>query len=119
MAEKLEPQKGTVSLSGVEVETAELDREVVKRQVAGKALDRIATCYSEALERNDALKGTLAARFTVTASGALADAEIEENSTGDDRLTTCSRKKLTGLRLQLSPDGDVPVSAKFALNPGP
>lgn len=110
---------GKVSLGAVEVESADVGRDTITRELQAKAVDRVRRCYSDSLDKSPGVKGRLVVRATLTSGGRLMETEVEENTTGAGELAACARRALTGIRLKVNVASDeaVPIAVGFVLTP--
>ena len=114
--------KGDAKVSGrvmdqaPEVESADVDREALARYVKARKA-AIQNCYERELKRNPSLKGKVVVRFAITPSGRVNDIEIEENSLGNEAVSSCIRTVVRTWIFPFKPEADVPVAYPFVFSP--
>ncbi len=107
---------GRVKDAAPEVDSADVDREALGRYVKQR-LKAIQNCYEKELKRNPSLKGKVVVRFSITPSGRAADVEIEENTVGNEAVSSCIRTVIKAWIFPFKPSDDVPVAYPFVFSP--
>jgi len=77
----------------------------------------IKACYENALKRNPGLKGKISIRFTILASGGIADIQAVVNSLGSPEVASCITNTMRTWRTQFHPSGPVTVEYPFVFAP--
>jgi hypothetical protein len=72
---------------GAEV-SGDIDKDVIRRVVRGH-LNEIRSCYNAGLARNPNLEGRVIVKFTITDTGIVAKAIVQENATQDANVAKC------------------------------
>ncbi len=102
---------GRVIDQGPEVESSSCDRDKIAGYVK-RNLRAIQGCYERELKRNVGLKGKVVVRFTIGETGKVKEIEIEENTLGNDQVTSCIKNTI---RMWIFPikDNECPVAYPF------
>lgn len=108
--------KGRLVDAAPEVESGEVDREKLAAFVRQRKAS-IQGCYEKELKRNPTLKGKVVVRFNITPSGGTSDIDIEENTLGNEAVSSCIKTLIRGWRFPFKPDGEVPVAYPFVFAP--
>ncbi|MBI3182549.1 MAG: AgmX/PglI C-terminal domain-containing protein [Myxococcales bacterium] len=114
--------KGDVKISGrvqdaaPEVDSTDVDRDALARYVRARK-SAIQNCYERELKRNPSLKGKVVVRFSITPQGRASDIEIEENTLGNEAVSSCIRTVIRTWVFPFKPDSDVAVAYPFLFSP--
>jgi TonB family protein len=65
-----------------------MDKELIRKVIAGHR-DQIRYCYELALQQAPGLAGKVGVRFYVAGNGSVSSADIDQNSTRNDTLSSC------------------------------
>jgi hypothetical protein len=87
--------------------------DVLRRRMGG-----IKSCYEKRLKRNPELKGKVVIRFVIHSGGAVTEAEIVENTTGDGDLGACIAERIRSVRFPSAEGADTTVTYPIILVPG-
>lgn len=84
------PRKEKVPTLRIEKDDASgpLEKDMIRRFVRGH-LNEIRHCYNEGLSRNPQLEGRVTVQFTITGTGTVAAAVVQENGTNDSKVASC------------------------------
>src|SRR5262249_23225969 len=74
-------------------------------------------CYERELKRNPSLKGKIVVRFSILPSGRSGDIEFEQNTLGDEAVTSCIRSVIRGWIFPFKPPDAVSVAYPFVFSP--
>jgi TonB family protein len=89
-----------------------LDPSLVSKEVRTR-IGAIKACYERALKRNPNLSGKVKVRWTITAAGTVAAVEIEEDSLGDNEVSSCIKGLVSRWRFPAPSGGSVEVVYPF------
>jgi len=89
-----------------------LDPSLVSKEVRTR-IGAIKACYERALKRNPNLSGKVKVRWTITAAGTVAAVEIEEDSLGDNEVSSCIKGLVSRWRFPAPSGGSVDVVYPF------
>jgi outer membrane biosynthesis protein TonB len=87
--------------------------DVLRRRMGG-----IKSCYEKRLKRNPELKGKVVVRFVIHAGGAVMEAEVLENTTGDAELASCISDRIKSIRFPQAEGAETTVTYPIILVPG-
>jgi len=90
----------------------ELDPSLVSKEVRTR-IGAIKACYERALKRNPNLSGKVKVRWTITAAGTVSAVEIEEDSMGDNEVSSCIKGLVSRWRFPAPSGGSVDVVYPF------
>ncbi|MGQ0507463.1 MAG: AgmX/PglI C-terminal domain-containing protein [Myxococcaceae bacterium] len=107
---------GRVKDAAPEIDSADVDREALGRYVKQR-LKAIQNCYEKELKRNPSLKGKVVVRFSITPQGRASDVEIEENTVGNEAVSSCIRTVIRTWIFPFKPADDVAVAYPFVFSP--
>jgi len=107
---------GNVSAEDAEVDSSEIDQGRLGGFVRAR-ITSIKACYENALKRNPSLKGKIRIRFTILATGGLADIAVIENGMGSPEVAACITGFMRGWRTPFHPSGTVTVEYPFVFSP--
>ncbi|WP_437634017.1 AgmX/PglI C-terminal domain-containing protein [Sorangium sp. So ce854] len=96
--------------------TGRLPPEVIQR-VVRQGYGRFRLCYERGLQRNAALQGRVAVRFTIDRSGAVASARDGGSDLPDAAVVSCVIRAFHGLTFPAPADGTVDVVYPLLLAP--
>ncbi len=102
---------GTGALPGVYRSNASL-LAIIQRYAAG-----IQYCYGNELKRDPGLKGKLVVALTVSASGAVTEATIVENTVGSSRLAQCALSQIREWKFPAISGGSTSFQTPFVFTP--
>ena len=89
-----------------------LDPALVSKEVRAR-IGAIKACYERALKRNPNLSGKVKVRWTITAAGTVSAVEIEEDSMGDNEVSSCIKGLVSRWRFPAPSGGSVDVVYPF------
>ena len=107
---------GQVKDSTPDVESSDVDREALARYVRQR-LKAMQGCYERELKRNPSLKGKIVVRFSILPSGRSGDIDFEQNTLGDEAVTSCIRSVIRGWIFPFKPSDAVSVAYPFVFSP--
>jgi len=107
---------GNVSAEDAELDSSEIDQGRLGGFVRAR-ITSIKACYENALKRNPALRGKIRIRFTILATGGLADIAVIENGMGTPDVAACIIGFMRGWRTPFHPSGTVTVEYPFVFSP--
>ncbi len=107
--------RGRVIDEGPEIDSASCDRDAIARFVKAR-MKSIQNCYERQLKRNPSLKGKIVVRFTINESGKPIELEIEEDTMGNNSVTTCIRSTIRMWTFPIK-DNECPVAYPFIFTP--
>lgn len=108
--------RGKVADAAPEVESADIDRNKLNAFLRGR-IRAIQGCYEKELKRNPSLKGKVVVRFAITTGGRAAEIEIEQDTLGNDAVSSCIKTVIRGWVFPFKPDSDVSVAYPFVFSP--
>lgn len=108
--------RGKVADAAPEVESADIDRNKLNAFLRGR-IRAIQGCYEKELKRNPSLKGKVVVRFSITTGGRAAEIEIEQDTLGNDAVSSCIKTVIRGWVFPFKPDSDVSVAYPFVFSP--
>ncbi len=108
--------KGRVADAAPEVESADIDRNKLNAFLKGR-IKSIQGCYEKELKRNPSLKGKVVVRFSITPQGRSSDIEIEQDTLGNDAVSSCIKTVIRGWVFPFKPESEVPVAYPFVFSP--
>jgi TonB family protein len=108
--------RGKVADATPEVESADVDREKLASYVRSRKA-AIQNCYEKELKRNPSLKGKVVVRFSITPQGRTTDIDIEENTLGNEAVSSCIKTVIRGWVFPFKPPSEVPVAYPFVFSP--
>jgi TonB family protein len=89
-----------------------LDPSLVSKEVRTR-IGAIKACYERALKRNPNLSGKVKVRWTITEAGTVSAVEIEEDSMGDNEVSSCIKGLVSRWRFPAPSGGSVDVVYPF------
>jgi len=107
---------GQVKDSTPDVESSDVDRDALARYVRQR-LKAMQGCYERELKRNPSLKGKIVVRFSILPSGRSGEIEFEQNTLGDEAVTSCIRSVIRGWIFPFKPSDAVSVAYPFVFSP--
>ena len=107
--------RGRVIDEGPEIDSASCDRDAIARFVKAR-MKSIQNCYERQLKRNPSLKGKIVVRFTINESGKPIELEIEEDTMGNNSVTSCIRSTIRMWTFPIK-DNECPVAYPFIFTP--
>jgi len=107
---------GRVKDSTPDVESSDVDREALARYVRQR-LKAMQGCYERELKRNPSLKGKIVVRFSILPSGRSGEIDFEQNTLGDEAVTSCVRSVIRGWIFPFKPPDAVSVAYPFVFSP--
>ncbi len=108
--------RGRVSESSPDIESGQVDREKLMAYVRARR-PAIVNCYEKELKRNPSLKGKVVVRFSITPAGRTSEIDIEENTLGNEAVSSCIRTVIRGWVFPFKPEGDTSVAFPFVFAP--
>ncbi len=108
--------RGRVSEASPDIESGQVDREKLMAYVRQRR-SAIVNCYEKELKRNPSLKGKVVVRFSITPAGRTSEIEIEENTLGNEAVSSCIRTVIRGWVFPFKPEGDTSVAFPFVFAP--
>jgi outer membrane biosynthesis protein TonB len=90
----------------------QLDPGVVSKEVRSR-LGAIKACYERALKRNPTLSGKVVVHWTITAAGTVSGIDIENDTMGDNEVSSCIKSLIARWRFPAPAGGSVEVSFPF------
>jgi outer membrane biosynthesis protein TonB len=108
--------RGRVTEASPDVESGQVDREKLMAYVRQRR-SAIVNCYEKELKRNPSLKGKVVVRFSITPAGRTSEIEIEENTLGNEAVSSCIRTVIRGWVFPFKPDGETSVAFPFVFAP--
>lgn len=108
--------RGKVADAAPEVESADIDRNKLNSFLRSR-IRAIQGCYEKELKRNPNLKGKVVVRFSITPGGRAAEIEIEQDTLGNDAVSSCIKTVIRGWVFPFKPDSEVPVAYPFVFSP--
>jgi outer membrane biosynthesis protein TonB len=108
--------RGKVADAAPEVDSADIDRNKLNAFLRTR-IRSIQSCYEKELKRNPSLKGKVVVSFAITTAGRASNVDIEQDTLGNDAVTSCIRTTIRGWIFPFKPDGDVQVAYPFVFSP--
>jgi outer membrane biosynthesis protein TonB len=90
----------------------QLDPGVVSKEVRTR-LGAIKACYERALKRNPTLSGKVVVHWTITAAGTVSGIDVENDTMGDNEVSSCIKSLIARWRFPAPAGGSVEVSFPF------
>jgi hypothetical protein len=106
----------TVAAEEAEVDSPDVDPAKLGAFVRAR-MALIKACYESALKRNPQLKGRISVRFTILATGAIADVSAAHGSLASPEVARCIVGTVRAWRTQFRPSGPVTVEYPFVFSP--
>jgi TonB family protein len=107
---------GSVAAEEAEVDSSDVDQAKLGEFVRAR-MGLIKACYENALKRNPQLRGKISIRFTILATGAIADVSAAQSSVGSPEVAQCIVTTVRSWRTQFRPPGPVTVEYPFVFSP--
>ena len=107
---------GSVAAEEADVDSSDIDPGKLGAFVRAR-MGLIKACYENALKRNPGLKGKISIRFTILATGGLADVASAQNTVGSPEVAACIVSTMRSWRTQFRPPGPVTVEYPFVFQP--
>jgi hypothetical protein len=107
---------GSVAAEEADVESSDIDEAKLGAFVRAR-IGLIRACYESALKRNPHLAGRLSIRFTILATGGLADVSAGPGSLGAPEVAACVVNTMRSWRTQFRPAAPVAVEYPFLFAP--
>jgi hypothetical protein len=108
--------RGRVADAAPDVDSTDVDREALARYVKLRKA-AIQNCYEKELKRNPTLKGKVVVRFSIGTSGRVSEIDIEENTLGNDAVSSCIKTVIRSWIFPFKPPSEVPVAYPFVFSP--
>src|SRR5262249_55131894 len=114
--------KGDARVSGQvrdatpDVESSDVDREKLAHYVRQR-LKAMQGCYERELKRNPRLKGKIVVRFSILPSGRSGEIDFEQDSLGNEVVSSCIRSVIRGWVFPFKPSDAVSVAYPFVFSP--
>lgn len=90
----------------------ELDPNIVAKEVRSR-IGAVKACYERALKRNPNLSGKVVVHWTITAAGTVSSVDIEQDTLGDNEVSSCIKSLVARWRFPAPSGGAVEVSFPF------
>jgi TonB family protein len=107
---------GSVAVEAAEIDSSDIDQAKLGAFVRAR-MGLIKSCYENALKRNPSLKGRVVIRFTILATGGVADVGASQSSLGSPDVATCIMDTMRSWRTPFRPAGPVTVEYPFLFTP--
>lgn len=108
--------RGKVADATPEVESADIDRNKLNAFLRTR-IRAIQGCYEKELKRNPSLKGKVVVRFSITTGGRASGIEIDQDTLGNDAVSSCIKTVIRGWIFPFKPESDVEVAYPFVFSP--
>jgi hypothetical protein len=99
-----------------EIDSSDIDQARLGAFVRAR-MGLIKSCYETALKRNPTLKGRVVIRFTVLATGGVADVGTSQNTLATPDVAGCIMNAMRSWRTPFRPSGPVTVEYPFLFTP--
>ncbi len=106
---------GSVAAEAAEVDSPDVDQGKLGAFVRAR-IGLIKACYESQLKRNPNLRGKIRIRFTILATGALAEIQVVESSLGSAEVGSCIVGTMRSWRMPFRPSGTVTVEYPFVFS---
>src|SRR5262249_45511371 len=107
---------GQVRDSTPDVDSSDVDREALARYVRQR-LKAMQGCYERELKRNPRLKGKIVVRFSILPSGRSGEIDFEQDTLGNEVVSSCIRSVIRGWVFPFKPSDAVSVAYPFVFSP--
>ncbi|MCA2980520.1 MAG: AgmX/PglI C-terminal domain-containing protein [Myxococcaceae bacterium] len=108
--------RGKVADAAPEVDSADIDRNKLNAFLRTR-IRAIQGCYEKELKRNPSLKGKVVVRFSITTGGRASSIEIDQDTLGNDAVSSCIKTVIRGWVFPFKPESDVEVAYPFVFSP--
>ncbi len=106
---------GSVAAEAAEVDSPDVDQAKLGAFVRAR-IGGIKACYESQLKRNPNLRGKIRIRFTILATGAIAEVQVIESSLGSAEVGSCLVGTMRSWRTPFRPSGTVTVEYPFVFS---